>query len=103
LFFIIGATIYNLYPEQKLPLNTEIDYIIVKKSDRQLLAYAKHKLIKTYKISLGDNPVGHKEFEGDEKHQKGFISSTRKTQIAATIKILEYLIQIKKILPKLKP
>ncbi|SDG62206.1 L,D-transpeptidase catalytic domain [Pedobacter terrae] len=71
-FFIIGAAIYNLYPEQKLPTNTEIDYIIVKKSDRQLLAYAKHKLIKTYKISLGDSPVGHKEFEGDEKTPEGF-------------------------------
>ena len=71
-FFLIGAAIYNLYPEQKLPPNTEIDYIIVKKSDRQLLAYAKHKLIKTYKISLGDSPVGHKEFEGDEKTPEGF-------------------------------
>jgi murein L,D-transpeptidase YafK len=66
-FFIIGAAIYNLYPEQKLPPNTKIDYILVKKSDRQLLAYANHRLIKTYEISLGDNPVGHKEFEGDEK------------------------------------
>ena len=70
-FFIIGAAIYNLCPEQKLPQNTEIDYIIVKKSDRQLLAYAKHKLIKTYKISLGDSPVGHKESEGDEKTPEG--------------------------------
>ena len=69
--FIIGAAIYNLCPEQKLPQNTEIDYIIVKKSDRQLLAYAKHKLIKTYKISLGDSPVGHKESEGDEKTPEG--------------------------------
>ncbi|MGN8057754.1 L,D-transpeptidase family protein [Pedobacter sp. 22163] len=67
LFFIIGAVIYNLYPENKLPTNTEIDYIIVKKSNRQLLAYSKQKLIKTYQISLGDSPVGHKEFEGDEK------------------------------------
>ncbi|NII83979.1 MULTISPECIES: hypothetical protein [unclassified Pedobacter] len=31
LFFIACAVIYNLYPEKKLPLNTEIDYIIVKK------------------------------------------------------------------------
>lgn len=71
LFFIIGAVIYNLYPEKKLPTNTEIDYIIVKKSNRQLLAYSKQKLIKTYQISLGDSPVGHKEFEGDEKTPEG--------------------------------
>ncbi|MDQ0638091.1 murein L,D-transpeptidase YafK [Pedobacter sp. W3I1] len=71
LLFILGAAIYNLYPEQKLPSNTEIDYIIVKKSNRQLLAYSKQKLIKTYQISLGDSPVGHKEFEGDEKTLEG--------------------------------
>nr|WP_276899689.1 L,D-transpeptidase family protein [Pedobacter kyonggii] len=71
LLLVIAATIYNLYPEQKLPSNTEIDYIIVKKSNRQLLAYSKQKLIKTYQISLGDSPVGHKEFEGDEKTPEG--------------------------------
>ncbi|TCD17080.1 hypothetical protein EZ456_23550 [Pedobacter psychrodurus] len=71
LFFITGAVIYNLYPEKKLPTNAEIDYIIVKKSNRQLLAYSKQILIKTYQISLGDSPVGHKEFEGDEKTPEG--------------------------------
>ncbi|TBO39936.1 L,D-transpeptidase family protein [Pedobacter kyonggii] len=71
LLLVIAASIYNLYPEQKLPSNTEIDYIIVKKSNRQLLAYSKQKLIKTYQISLGDSPVGHKEFEGDEKTPEG--------------------------------
>lgn len=71
LLIIVGAIIYNLYPEKKLPANTKIDYIIVKKSDRQLLAYSKFKLVKTYQISLGDSPVGHKEYEGDEKTPEG--------------------------------
>jgi len=71
LLFILGLFIYNLYPEKKLPANAEIDYILVKKSDRQLLAYSKQKLVKTYEISLGDSPIGHKEYEGDEKTPEG--------------------------------
>ncbi|WP_025143655.1 murein L,D-transpeptidase family protein [Pedobacter jeongneungensis] len=71
LLFILGVFIYNLYPEMKLPANAEIDYILVKKSDRQLLAYSKQKLVKTYKISLGNSPIGHKEYEGDEKNPEG--------------------------------
>jgi murein L,D-transpeptidase YafK len=71
LFFITIAVIYNLYPEKKLPNNTEIDYIIVKKSNRLLQAYSIQKLIKTYQISLGGRPVGHKEVEGDEKTPEG--------------------------------
>ena len=78
LFFIACAVIYNLYPEKKLPLNTEIDYIIVKKSNRQLLAYSKQKLIKTYQISLGDSPVGHKAYEGDEKTPEGLYTINAK-------------------------
>jgi len=72
LLIVVGATIYNLYPEKKLPANTEIYYIVVKKSDRELLAYSKHRLIKTYQISLGDSPVGHKAYEGDIAHAKLF-------------------------------
>lgn len=75
---IVGAIIYNLYPEKELPLHTEIDYMLVKKSDRQLLAYSKQKLVKTYEISLGANPVGHKEYEGDEKTPEGIYTINAK-------------------------
>ena len=71
LLLLLGVVIYNSYPEKKLPANAEIDYILVKKSDRQLLAYSKQKLLKTYQISLGDSPIGHKEYEGDEKTPEG--------------------------------
>jgi len=78
LLIVVGATIYNLYPEKKLPANTEIDYIVVKKSDRELLAYSKHRLIKTYQISLGDSPVGHKAYEGDKKTPEGIYTINAK-------------------------
>lgn len=77
-FIIICAVGYNLYPEKKLPTHSEIDYIIVQKSKRQLLAYSNQKLIKTYQISLGESPVGHKEFEGDEKTPEGIYTINAK-------------------------
>ncbi|MNE21412.1 L,D-transpeptidase catalytic domain [compost metagenome] len=44
---------------------------MVLKSKRKLLAYENGVLIKTYTISLGINPIGAKEFEGDMKTPEG--------------------------------
>ncbi|WP_310556602.1 L,D-transpeptidase family protein [Flavobacterium sp.] len=71
LLFIVGILIFYFYPEKKLPSNSVIDHIKVYKSKRQLLAYNNGKLLKTYRISLGKNPIGHKEFEGDSKTPEG--------------------------------
>lgn len=48
-----------------------IDRIVVHKSIRTLQLYANNKLIKTYKIALGRNPIGHKQQEGDSKTPEG--------------------------------
>ena len=53
------------------PKNQKIDKLVVLKSERKLLAYANGKLLKTYPIALGRNPVGHKRFEGDCKTPEG--------------------------------
>ncbi len=68
---IIGFSTYYFYPEGKLPADTDIDKLVVYKSKRRLLAYSNGQLIKTYKIALGRQPVGHKEFEGDKKTPEG--------------------------------
>ena len=68
----LGLAVYYFYPENKLPDNIQINKIVVYKSKRQLLAYSNGKLIKTYKISLGNVPIGDKEFEGDKKTPEGF-------------------------------
>lgn len=68
---IIGLTVYYFYPEKSLPADTQVNSIVVYKSKRQLLAYSKGLLIKTYTISLGGNPAGKKEFEGDKKTPEG--------------------------------
>lgn len=72
--FVLAITIlvvYYLYPEQKLAHNIKIDSLIVYKSKRELMAYSKGQLVKTYKISLGRNPMGDKAFEGDKKTPEG--------------------------------
>ena len=67
----LGLTIYYFYPESSIPDNVTIDKLVVIKSLRQLIAYSHGQIIKTYKISIGRNPVGQKEFEGDKKTPEG--------------------------------
>jgi hypothetical protein len=64
---ITGLAVYYFYPEKKLPENAQVDKILVYKSKRQLLVYSNGTLLKTYRISLGRNPIGAKEFRGDRK------------------------------------
>lgn len=68
---VIIGLVYNNYPENELATGSKIDSLVVLKSKKRMLVYQKDRLLKTYKISLGDNPVGHKEFEGDEKTPEG--------------------------------
>lgn len=48
-----------------------VDKVVVKKSKYRLFLYRKGKIIKTYFIALGENPKGHKHFEGDKKTPEG--------------------------------
>lgn len=66
--------IYYFYPEEKLAQGITIDSLVVLKSKREMIAYSNGKLVKTYKISLGRNPVGDKEYEGDKKTPEGIYS-----------------------------
>ena len=52
------------------PLATP-DIIVVNKAKRVMTLYANKKAIKTYRIALGGNPVGHKEQEGDSRTPEG--------------------------------
>lgn len=67
----LGLTVYYFYPETKLPADAQIDKLVVYKSKRQLQAYSNGQLLKTYKISLGGQPIGDKEFQGDKKTPEG--------------------------------
>lgn len=68
---ILGLLIYNLYPEEEFPIGIQVDKLVVFKSKRQMTAYSDGEVVKTYKISLGRNPIGAKEVEGDKKTPEG--------------------------------
>ncbi|MBP6011277.1 MAG: L,D-transpeptidase family protein [Alphaproteobacteria bacterium] len=50
---------------------TAIDLIVVDKSRRVMTLWAGKLPVKTYRIALGGNPVGHKEQEGDSRTPEG--------------------------------
>lgn len=56
--------------------NLKANLIVVWKSKRKMSLFHNKKLIKTYNIRLGFNPIGHKKQEGDGKTPEGryFIS-----------------------------
>ncbi len=47
------------------------DKVVVYKSKRQMQLLRAGQVLRTYRIALGDSPVGHKKQEGDEKTPEG--------------------------------
>ena len=68
---LLALAIYYFYPERKLPENASVDEIRIYKSKRKMHVFSNGKLLKTYTVSLGKNPNGAKEFEGDFKTPEG--------------------------------
>ena len=54
-----------------LAVDAHIDSIAVYKSKRRMEVYSHNKLLKTYKIALGRQPKGHKQYEGDMRTPEG--------------------------------
>jgi murein L,D-transpeptidase YafK len=71
LILVLGVIGYYYYPEPSLPVSCSVDSIAVFKHKRELHVFSSGRLLKTYKISLGGNPIGHKRIEGDKKTPEG--------------------------------
>lgn len=95
-----GLILYYFYPEAKLSPGTQIDQLVVDKSERKLMAYSNGKLVKTYTVSLGGQPEGHKESEGDKKTPEGHYFINAKNPNSGYHKTWEFLIPIKRISKK---
>ncbi|WP_413231753.1 L,D-transpeptidase family protein [Marinobacter sp.] len=48
-----------------------VSEVVVRKDERRLYLMAGEQVVRSYRISLGDNPVGHKLYEGDERTPEG--------------------------------
>lgn len=71
LVLLLALVVYYVYPEPKLPSNAVVDKLVVYKSERKMEAYSNGVLLKSYTISLGGNPTGAKEYEGDMRTPEG--------------------------------
>ncbi len=78
LFLAILLGAYDYYPEPTLPKGVTIDNLVLYKSKHELWAYSGENLMKIYRISLGEQPIGRKEIEGDYKTPEGIYSINAK-------------------------
>jgi murein L,D-transpeptidase YafK len=49
-------------------------YLVVEKQARRLTLFRDGEALKTYRVALGGNPVGHKQHEGDQRTPEGTYS-----------------------------
>jgi murein L,D-transpeptidase YafK len=64
LLLLLPLTLFGSSREQA-------DKVVVYKSERKMELLQQGEAIRTYDISLGDSPVGHKQMEGDERTPEG--------------------------------
>lgn len=74
LFIFILAPIFLFANTAPLSNSQEIkaDLVTVVKSERKLYLSHEGKILKTFNIALGENPVGHKKVQGDQKTPEGY-------------------------------
>lgn len=69
---VLLLCLYLLFIDFNKPLKGKIDHMVINKNKRELLVYNKNnKLLKKYKVALGFEPKGKKEFQGDGKTPEG--------------------------------
>ncbi len=71
LIIAVATTAMSCNAGHPLPAGTKIDSIVVIKHHREMQVYSNSRLLKTYKIALGKQPVGHKQIQGDMRTPEG--------------------------------
>lgn len=66
-----SAASFETFAETTIPEDVFCDRIVVQKSSRKMTLHRGSEALKSYRIALGGNPVGHKEVEGDQKTPEG--------------------------------
>lgn len=68
---VFVADAQAVWPPPLAPQAERVDEIRVDKSERRMTLLRGGKVIKSYRILLGDAPVGHKRQQGDERTPEG--------------------------------
>lgn len=71
LFLVLPASATAGEPPGLLPAAQHADAIRVYKAQRRMELLRDGRVISTYRIALGDAPIGHKRQQGDEKTPEG--------------------------------
>jgi murein L,D-transpeptidase YafK len=71
LILLVGLALAACTPKFRTYSGPPITLVEVHKAARTMHLISGDKVIKSYNISLGGNPVGHKQFEGDKKTPEG--------------------------------
>jgi murein L,D-transpeptidase YafK len=67
----LATIVYANWPAAGLPEDTTADAVLVEKSARRLTLLRDQQPLKTYRISLGRQPIGPKVQEGDRRTPEG--------------------------------
>jgi murein L,D-transpeptidase YafK len=49
----------------------DVTKVVVRKGERRLYLMSGEQVVRSYRVSLGDNPKGHKLYQGDERTPEG--------------------------------
>ena len=71
LVVVVAIVLWSQWPTPTLPDDVHIDRVVVRKADRALDLYSGSKRITSYRISLGAEPVGPKQWLGDGRTPEG--------------------------------
>jgi murein L,D-transpeptidase YafK len=72
--FLAAGALWANGPISPLPAEVKADLLVVNKGDRHLLAYSHGQLLRSYRVSLGREPVGTKWRQGDRRTPEGVYS-----------------------------
>ena len=77
---IIAAALWAHWPVSPLPDSTAADLVVVLKAERRLELYQGSTLLRSYSVSLGREPIGPKQRQGDKRTPEGsYLIDSRKT------------------------
>jgi murein L,D-transpeptidase YafK len=74
---IIGGLTFANWPPRALPAGVTADRIVVRKEARELTLFCNGAPLKTYEVSLGEEPAGPKRREGDNRTPEGVYTIDR--------------------------
>lgn len=71
LSLLVFPTMASEMPVRAMDEMPMVSQVLVRKEERRLYLMSGDEVVRSYRIGLGDNPTGHKLFEGDKRTPEG--------------------------------